>query len=335
VKEYLQKPDVWANLLSLTKSENFDASLALLRAKILMLKIPTTQETSESILACALSLALKAEDSTGTAHTALLDEMDATAGQIYSEGIYGTRIEERHWSSSTDFDQLWHLPRSRQSFLIYAARNGLTLYVQAKIASLNFGTANQVQRSLLDYATWFREPAIRPAMVAMLLQAGFDPNDGGCKSRRTPWEELINYISIQKDTSTFNQSWIDVCKLFIISGADLKVKIRTSWTAGQLSISDVLRWAFRCLPQGSVSELGRMITHREERDEANERRERLSKPHFRDDANRRANHQLSSSENVSRHQSRGGSHHHEGYRGGRQPQQNNHRSPRYFGVVLP
>ena len=84
VREYLEKPDVWSNLVKLTSSSRFNASVSLLRAKLLTFKIVRFLGSSVTDLDVGdvADLALQAEDSTGKEQTALLDAIHGVSPLI-------------------------------------------------------------------------------------------------------------------------------------------------------------------------------------------------------------------------------------------------------------
>jgi len=131
-----------------------------------------------SLIEDTMKLALQAEQSTGLPQTELLDELNTIISGFRPRN---SGKDAPHWSS--------HLHSADQtcsqcptSFLEFAVSHGLTLFVKNKI---NSGILYQrrEERSLLESAIWHRpwyekKPyTIQPAMVAMLLRVGCDPNE--------------------------------------------------------------------------------------------------------------------------------------------------------------
>jgi hypothetical protein len=213
VHEFLEKPEVWARLLSLTAGGNFDANASLLRAKLLMIKyelwtfghiIP-----ANSIIEQAMELALKSEDSTRRSNLALLDDLDNTISQVVPSF-------DDHWTVGLNFAS--YIPH--YSFLHYAILHNLTLYVKSKLYFSSVSEGLSFHASLLDFATWrgrsFKWP-VSPSMVKMLFDFGCNPNQpmtGG----RTAWHSLLGFLNeslesdMQEQTSYFGLLWVDVCK---------------------------------------------------------------------------------------------------------------------------
>ena len=89
VKEYLEKPEVWASLLALTQSSGFDAILSLLRSSILLLKskIPLASTAWDKDLwteiDASMRLAVRAEHSSGPAQPELLRVLDHIVSELW------------------------------------------------------------------------------------------------------------------------------------------------------------------------------------------------------------------------------------------------------------
>jgi hypothetical protein len=267
VHEFLEKADVWAKLLKLTTPDGFDANTSLLRAKILMLKAtliairhgnPELMEIRRRMAENAMRLAFKAEHYTGSSATALLDEFDNIGCQIFESpnGI--------HWSAA--MNTCGGLGEKRPiSFLTYAIQCGLTLYVKSKLHFSEVKEDGFRGRSPLDYATW-RHPLsqrlspIQPAMVQMLFEAGYGPNDQVGTS--TPWLSLLGFLNdrLASDgqasplVQEFDLLWVDICKLFLLRGADVKVTQLV-----RRSVWDILKACFEHLHAESVLGLKKLI----------------------------------------------------------------------------
>ena len=272
VKEYLEKPDVCTSLLALTNSSGFNASISLLRSKLLILKyvdfFMSPRDVEEVIY-----LVLQAEDSMGVAQTALLEAIDTT---VSLAAFARNESNGGHWLSyllhmGTSFHKNGQSRRSGChwcdrcpcSLITFAVRNGLTLFVRDFIRRSRGLKRSCGERSLLDYATWYDSgdqnmPPIRPSMVAMLFEEGLRPNDASCGS--TPWRDLLGCLATVKGRVMLSSPWSDVCKLFVLFGADVKVGCmhKGKWK----STSEVLESAFQYLPGDSFQELKRMVLDR-------------------------------------------------------------------------
>lgn len=262
VREYLEKPDVWAGLLKLTSSSGFNASVSLLRSNLLLLKV-----TEVSTLKCYIenrlsqsigSLALQAENSTGKAQTALLEALHLTvkrpASGFYSDEAYRLYHELYEGATSALFPD---------SLLKFAVRNGLTLFVRDAICQSKSLKETHGNRSLLDYATWFpmyyrAGRTVHPSMFAMLFREGLRPNEQSCGS--TPWRALLIFLA--SEGRTLPVPWLDVCKLFVLFGADVNAgcEVFGEWK----SAWEILKTAFQHLPDESLQELESMVLDRGE-----------------------------------------------------------------------
>ena len=283
VKEYLEKPEVWASLLALTRSSGFDAILSLWRSTILMLKskVPLASTVWDrnlwtEIEAC-MRLAKRAEHSSGSAQPELLRVLDQIVSELWlaERGSPSTAL---HWST----DIYGSEPRSRRptSFLEFATISGLTLYVENELnVGFKHPRRTSSTRSLLDYATvqepWYTGNATaQPTMVAMLLEAGYHPNkiSGGS----TPWKYLLKHMAYKGEICRrlhddiapdlkyimFDSSWLDVCKLFVLSGADLSKGKWDDVHKEYIHAWRILAMAFEHLPGPPFLELQRMFEER-------------------------------------------------------------------------
>ena len=284
VKEYLEKPEVWASLLALTQSSGFDAILSLLRSSILLLKskIPSASTAWNNDLWTAIDasmrLAVRAEHSSGSAQPELLRVLDHIVSELWlaKRADLSTTL---HWSADLHSLELV-CKRCPSSLLEFATISGLTLYVKNELnVGVKYPRGTSSARSLLDYATvhkpWFAEMATaQPTMVAMLLEAGYHPNEisGGS----TPWNNLLKYMAHKGeicerlhgeyaddlDYTMFDSSWLDVCKLFVLSGADLYTGNWDKVHKEYIFAWRILAMAFEHLPGPSFLELQRMFEER-------------------------------------------------------------------------
>ena len=227
-------------------------------------------ENTWSMVEKSMDLALQAENSPCIPYVSTIEELDRVVSNIESSKS-GTRGP--HWSTylhSSD-QQCFRCPKS---FLAYAISNGLTSFAKWKIEKL---PKTSHEKELLDYATWYRPWYIskrntRPAMVAMLLQAGYDPN--GRTHGSTPWRSLIKCIARTLDIKNLHPqhgiefahrinldlSLVDVCKLFVLWGADVEADYRTK--DGCRTAWEVFDAAFAHLPREPVLELKRLLLER-------------------------------------------------------------------------
>ena len=264
--EFLEKPDVWSTLLRRTARKGFDASVSLLRSLILQLKTADSglgwDEPTWCLIDRSVEYALQAENSTGEAQVALLDELDRAAHYRFAK----TGRLAAHWSAAMhSIDQRYR--NCPDSFLAYSITSGLTLYVKAKIGHRVSSINNQMQRPLLQYATFYRPVysqanAIHPSMVAFLLQAGADPNQRCMGS--TPWRNVLDklYNRSEEREKTLESSWIDVCKLFVIYGANPHAYCKRAAENKCFSALEVIEAAFSHLPPRPVDELRTMLIQR-------------------------------------------------------------------------
>lgn len=262
VREYLEKPDVWAGLLKLTSSSGFNASVSLFRSNLLLLKL-----TELSTWKCYIehnpvfnirSLALQAENSTGKAQTSLLKALHLTVRKI-GYGFKGPGAKSLYY----DFYEGVTPDPFPDCVLPFGVRNGLTLFVRDAIRQSKSLKETYGKRSLLDYATWCsKELTVRPSMVAMLFREGLRPNEESCGS--TPWRALLKFLASERRTfRTLPVPWLNVCKLFVLFGADINAgccEVFGEWKPAW----EILKSAFQHLPGESLQELESMVLDRGE-----------------------------------------------------------------------
>lgn len=284
VKEYLEKPEVWASLLALTQSSGFDAILSLLRSSILLLKskIPSASTAWDRDLwteiEASMRLAVRAEHSSGSAQPELLRVLDQIVSELWlaERANFSTAL---HWSADLHSLEQACL-RCPSSLLEFAIISGLTLYVKNELnVGVKYPRRTSSARSLLDYATvhkpWYAEMATaQPTMVAMLLEAGYHPNEISVGS--TPWNNLLKYMAHKGEIcerlhgeigddfryTMFDSSWLDVCKLFVLSGADLYTGNWDKVHKEYIFAWRILAMAFEHLPGPPFLELQRMFEER-------------------------------------------------------------------------
>lgn len=274
---------MWSALLAKTGGTNFDASVSVLRSLVLMLKTTpfcceSWGEETWSTIEYAMAMAANAEDSTGQAQTALVDEIDKTAALI--ESRCNRPPLRSHWSANMQAREQGPCKNGPSSFLAYAISNGLALYVKAKIGHRIHEADHESDRPLLDYATFHltihrlkRLEKLHPPMLALLLQGGLDPNLH--HQSPSPWKKVLSHIyarstEVSESTEVLDPSWLEVCKLFVLHNAhtwlrclpfDANPVIRAS-QEGQFpkrSPLEIVNIAFSHLPYDSVEELRAMM----------------------------------------------------------------------------
>lgn len=154
VRDYLEKPDIWGDLMGWTARTEFDANLAC--ACSLLLRVKTTACYYGwgfyiwSLLDRAIKFTCKAELSTGHAHVDLVDEIHKVATDLLPPG--------RSLPWFTD-DRGMHAECCKQTCTClsitsvqYAILQGLTHYVRRKFGDIRFLQSNSAS-SFLDIAT--------------------------------------------------------------------------------------------------------------------------------------------------------------------------------------
>ena len=284
MKEYLEKPDVWSSLLALTRSSGFNAILSLLRSSILLLKsqIPSPStawnQTLWTEIEASMALAVRAEQSSGSAQPELLRVLDQIISELWLVKRSNASVP-LHWAAELHTPEQPCL-RCPSSLLEFAIISGLTLYVKTELnAGFKSPRSMSSTVSLLDYATWYKpwyvqDRNVQPAMVAMLLESGYHPNENSAGS--TPWKNLLKYIAHEarvcdrlhvtqltdKEYAMFDSSWLDACRLFVMAGADLYTGRWDKVHKEYMFAWKILATAFEHLPGPPVLELQRMFEER-------------------------------------------------------------------------
>jgi hypothetical protein len=252
-----------------TKDTDFDASVSLLRSDVLLLKCRGLgwSEPEWKRIDTAMCHALQAENSTGKAQTALLDELDRTGQSMVKYGPKSNHHERNlHWSAAMHtIQQRCH--NCPESFLTFAISNGLVLYARSKLGHAVQGVSRQTVRPLLAYATGClpayqkrNMTSLHPPMLAMLLRGGLSPNERFQGS--TPWRKVLSHILSSQTQGALpillESSWLDVCKLFLMHGADPNAYAKSA-EQPRVSALELIEMAFAHLPRHLVDEVKTMI----------------------------------------------------------------------------
>ena len=192
VRNFLEKPDVWQQLLSHTEKSGFDPHSRLLRSCIyqlnaaVLLRRRGLVERLSTSLSVAMAHAYYAYAHTGKSNGFLLDQLN--------------RLLKRKVVSYDLLDGI--NPDSSNVIIHLAVQYGLVAYVTEKIAEdpdlLKF---NRKARPLLDYAIMPQQTShfrFSAQLVTVLLQHGANPNKRF--EGRSPWENALlwHYRSLKR-----------------------------------------------------------------------------------------------------------------------------------------
>ena len=248
VLDFLHRPEVWNLLQEEAKRDNFNVNVALLQSCLLQIKTwapPNLNSRSLvaplwDILYVASEFSRLAEDSTGKPQTELLDELDRVMTQHHTSAPIpidflrdskSHSYEGMHWTEANGYrPQPWY-----DSFLAFAVRQNLRLYVQAKLDIHGPSIIQKRGQPLLDYAICrFHRPngwlgwhaQMDVDLVRKLLKNGADPN--AKFEHSTPWRNALTSVlrwhsrdkSHKKD---LGKVWIEVLDLLVRHGADPNV----------------------------------------------------------------------------------------------------------------
>jgi hypothetical protein len=248
VKEFLERPEIWKELLAHTAGTNFNPNVSLLRGSLFTLKTSCSDfswsEMTQAHIEDSMQYAVAAENSAGMPQVALIESLDETAAHLCDPSCQFIRkgAPIRHWTQQMQIRGVY-LPVT--SFLTYAISKGMTLYVQAKhgsqLLSLNrqakhgsqlLSLNRTAESPLLTYAVGcgafgaeLKNP--QPSMISMLLKAGLGPNQHFAES--TVWLQLVGNLALEsRFGKAIDPVWATVCKLLLLHGADIAATVPTT-----------------------------------------------------------------------------------------------------------
>ena len=244
LRDYLELPHVWAQLLSLTEHTDFDPNTALLTSYVLELKT-TSFVTKGSYLYSAGNGMLRRVEalslSASTRHMELFEELDKSINRYWywtDEVLNGGRLlwssgNPKYTHTSSEFHE-----RLSGDALAMAVKFRLKWYLDAKAASTGSLQREDLSRlPLLVYALGFDEWVVRKAvpppdctMVEKLLIHGADPNQ--LCEKFTVWQYVIRHLAAADVIKCEDiAKWSELCALMLQHGAD----------------------PYACSPEGSIS----------------------------------------------------------------------------------
>lgn len=256
VRDFLEKPDVWAFLLARTNNSDFDSSVCLARGSLLSLKYHATLNPGKwdskvtSHVKSTVRFAGQAESSTGVAPIQLLEELDRVC-----TALHGPQMGTKHWCSGMQHG-LPPCSRCPTTFLTYAIALGMTLFVRAKIGPCLEEVNRSSRTPLLIHATihCHGNDTVHQSMIAFLLRSGLDPNERRHPALLTPWEEVLAKVDERVNNQTTrwstDVSWLEVCNLYLMYGAN-----STACAPSGTPATELLLTAFYHLPQRHVDQL--------------------------------------------------------------------------------
>jgi hypothetical protein len=282
VKEFLERPEIWKELLAHTAGTNFNPNVSLLRGSLFTLKTlyseidwsSVTQDHIDELIQYAVA----AENSAGRPQVALIESLDETAAHLWSKHT------KARWKSSPDDEPgrarlpYWTQHIQKQggyflpvtNFVVYAIFKGLTLYVQAKHGSQLLSLNRIAESPLLAYAvgSGASEDGLRyphPSMISMLLKAGLGPNPHFAES--TVWLQLLGKLVRQSRTDkAVDPVWATVCKLLLLHGADIAATLPTTFhpiDGRRMGVTEAIDFIFSRGSHDTFLEIREIVAARE------------------------------------------------------------------------
>ena len=255
VKEWMETPDLWTQLINHTVGADFNASVSMLKSVTIELsphnsrwaEIRDLQPHVSALVNRGMEYAWRAKNGTGVAQVTLLDELDRNVQRLFANPTANSRFhtsEQLHWTSNHHPGYDYH-----HSFLVFAVSCGLTRYVKAKLKQSASKINMEAHLPLVEYATTYRPEkwcSEQPAMVEMLLEAGMNPNER--RHRTSPWQKVLGRLSKAVHNKTdLDPSWLHICKLLVMYDATINS-----------SVVELIHATFFHLPQDSVYEIQNM-----------------------------------------------------------------------------
>ena len=269
VKEFLEKPEVWKIILQCTSGTTFNAHVAWLRVSVVNFKacyleknfflcLSVTAHNITEDVNNAMEYAAHAEDSTGQAQVALLDELEK-AVQCFRADNPSAYEHSPMLAGGCDMIDCFH---RQKVFLTSAIFHGLSLYVKAKLGGRARTMDQHACVPLLKAAIgqWFepRHSELRLPMLRFLLEEGLDPNDG---SRGTsPWRRILEYLG-DRASDLKDIAWFDACRLFLSYDASPKETVHHFRSSAPSSALDIISKAISYQPLSNMQELEAMLLH--------------------------------------------------------------------------
>lgn len=252
-RDFLERPDRWAEVLQYTSETSFNPHVALLRSTVMRLKVEifTNESANNSfenvwdVVGAALLFARDAEAETGYTHRALLNELKhlgihhwdnmgyprAAAGTWVTLiwGPLGRASGDAHTTKGYCHCQYSCCDHDLISLCI---RYGMPLYALEEIRHDPTSISRKTGRPWLDVAVSpqlsFQVPS-PPAfpnldLVSILLKSGSSPELPYLSI--TPWQRALECVSDEVNLRTFDarMRWTQVLKLMLEYGASPRAK---------------------------------------------------------------------------------------------------------------
>jgi hypothetical protein len=126
VRDYLEKPDIWSQILAHTSSSTFNANRDILSRCILHMKTSITSNQSQKLWYMsldAMTYARLADEESAISNATLLEQLDTSMSALYRPQLGG------HWSSNSPSNKPGSVTETWNSnILSFAVQLGLTAY---------------------------------------------------------------------------------------------------------------------------------------------------------------------------------------------------------------
>jgi hypothetical protein len=231
VRDYVEQPEIWHGLLSLTSDSDFSPYASLFWASVLYIKtVACTAKISrllESVYT-AISYAHHAEIATGKPRTRLLDELDRTLAHVLRKVV----AECAQWPLLMPNYNI--LGDSDCTFLSLATQAGLALYVDEKLRGYGSTLRDGEVRALFAHALHpiLGRFSISTKLISSLLLHGGKPNRRtSLLEGRSPWEKFLELVRSMRGMDLVNHGFGSAKSSSDYDDADM---------LGMLAISELL-----------------------------------------------------------------------------------------------
>lgn len=241
VYEFLNRPEVWDEVVEQYVGRVFSCALSLFRSIILLFKTwpPTTSHWYSILNAVrtAMTRARLAEKETKQAHASLVNEFDLVMGKLIPHlhrdaqfdrtVVGGPPNPQNHWSAwQLHLDTVFYprrelrpMHRTRHlgsSLISAAAEYGLHHYIRSQITTVDKSVIEKEGFPLLGYSLIPIHGLPDVETVQLLIDLGSDPNEqyGG----RTLWEWFL--VSRSMNDMWQKPEYISIMEAMLLGGAD-------------------------------------------------------------------------------------------------------------------
>lgn len=201
VSDFLEKSEVWAELLGSLKDDNnlYDAHEALLFSSLFQLKHVfsparyggwgSAYRPFAALVKECMSYAAKVERLMAKPVTILIEELDRTSTVHFNRAMKRARVSGAKTWVHVILSNEPAACQQQTMFLALAIEYGLERYLSEEMSQIQSCLSPDQLQYLLNFA--LRSKAKNPRILKLLLASGADPNAG--EQGLTPWQQVLKY----------------------------------------------------------------------------------------------------------------------------------------------